>query len=182
MRFLTYISEIKYWLLGLYLRASQGQAAEALGTLPSRDAEQAASLASERHNHESDWLKSELRKVPYWARGHLLVGERSLAQEDIATAYASAQAVLQLKQSKLTRSGKLLLSRCYLKRGAFEQAKEILEELHTLYPADYEINEELAACYLPLSNHAKVVELLASIPEAKLSQPAKSALYFSRQK
>lgn len=126
-------------------------------------------------------LRRVLRRFPYWRRGHLRLGLLSLAARDVQTAYASAQAVLQLKPG---RSGVLearrLMARCFLGLGEGARAVQELEALLDCEPAarqKFGVIEDLAAACLLNGDKARARELLSSLPPEHISPAAKAALH-----
>ena len=96
-------------------------------------------------------LRALLQRFPFWINGRALLGEVSLRHNDVATAYAEAQAlrILARQGSKHQATALFLLGRCFLQRGEAASAFKLFTEAHVLSPHDYRIQEERsAACTL----------------------------------
>lgn len=127
------------------------------------------------------WIRGRLRCYPYWAAGHLELARVSLRVEDVATAYAGAQATLKLRSTgRLARGARLVLGRTYLRRGEWERAIEVLELLQTTQPDNPAILEDLAAAFIGAGQHARAVEALIRIPQERLSAEGRAALSFAQ--
>lgn len=144
--------------------------------------ERSWNLDQARRAEFSQWIRRCLRRYPYWTRGHLVLARFSLDLSDIATAYASLQAVGVLdsgQQHKLVREH--LLARCYLSSGAAGKARDILQSLshERRIPA---ISEDLAAAQMALGEMKEAQVILEGISADEISQEGKTALTYLRGK
>ncbi len=125
------------------------------------------------------WLREKLQISPFWKLGHLRFGEYSLADGDIASAYASCMALKILgvtADSSIEFS--LLLGRCYLRSAEPERAREVFESGFKLDRQNLELCEELAAAYMALGRESEAVQVLSGFSNESLSQAAKAALAY----
>ena len=130
-------------------------------------------------------LRKLLRWYPRWEYGHLLLGDYSLALEDLSSAYASALAVLALtKRSSIREKALLLLAKCYVRGGSVNKAEPLLKELLSEGDATLhgEVREELAACFVAEERWQETLTLYNSVSENTLSVEIRSALALSRKK
>ena len=113
-----------------------------------------------------------------------MLAELAMQQMDLATAYASAQAVLQLGKasSSMVFRAKLILGRCYLQRGSPEKAREYFEPLLQVREFENIAREELAASLMALGDYAGVISTLSTLPRQDLSQAALTALSYAQAK
>ncbi len=129
------------------------------------------------------YLRGRLRRVPTWKRGHMVLGHTALALGDVATAYASGHAICALESCVADKGqGQELLALSYIRRGAFDRAIPMLEELVKRQPRRWRLMEELAACYLGTGQHEKATGLLERIPEQRRTGPGTAALQFAHTK
>ena len=128
-------------------------------------------------------LRGLLAATPWWVRGHLLLAQLALQNDDIATSYASTQAVMQLVSPASTSFdlARRLLARCFLRRNAAAQAEAMLVELSQKYPSDYEVIEDLAACYVARSAWLEAEREFGKIPFEQLGAEARAALEYVKQ-
>lgn len=120
--------------------------------------------------------RSLLRRVPYWARGHLFVGTAALTSGDLRTGYASAQALVTLEPA--APSSWILLARCRIAAHQFESAVELARKALTLDPSNGEAREELAAALIPLERYDEASEALHAIPVSSRTRPVLSMLSY----
>lgn len=127
-------------------------------------------------------LRALLRRYPRWKGGHYRLGVASLAQNDIATSYASAQAFLSLTPADAAEAGTgyLLLGQCYLRRGAAAEGIPYLEEARRRLPLNHSVTEELGAAYMASADYPRALALLSSIPATALTPATQAALAFLR--
>lgn len=134
--------------------------------------------AEERDSEERDTLRAFVRRFPFWAHGRALLGEASLQYNDVATAYAEAQALRVLARKGSTHEGTALfiLGRCFLRRGEPSAALNLFNEAHALKPHDHRIQEERSAAYALLGDRTQALEILRTIPAIHLSAESKAAM------
>jgi len=128
-------------------------------------------------------LKSLVQRFPYWMQGRARLALQSLHNQDIATAYAEAQALRVLSKEGTHQHGVSLaiLGRCYLKRGDAETALSFLSQARDLAPGDFQILEDQAAAHSLLGDKVHARELLRSIPPSRISAEGKAALQWLSQ-
>jgi len=138
---------------------------------------------SSRSNH-ADLLRSLLRRFPYWAEGHINFAEEALGHDEVAEAYASANAALYLREGHPgTRAlAEFILGRCFLRRGDWRCAEEFLSRSKTALPHNHAVTEELAAARILGGDFTSARSLLESIPANQMSAAGKAALSFTRAK
>lgn len=131
---------------------------------------------------KSEQLRALLRKHPNWRFGHLELGEESLAVDDIATAYASAQIVLHLESpsphSHYAARASFLLGRCYLRRGDAQRALKYFSDECSDPSLKWKIKEESAAAHMVCGDSCSALSTLLSIPIDKLSPEGAAAKEF----
>jgi tetratricopeptide (TPR) repeat protein len=129
-------------------------------------------------------LRSLIQRFPFWQRGRAILAERSLAVNDVATAYAEAQALRSLSRgsSLLHATSLSLLGQCYLKRGDGNAALPLLKQASDLRPQDFRIREEQAAAHVLVGERSDALEILQRIPAAYLSAEGKAALQWLSSK
>lgn len=130
------------------------------------------------HREEASTLRAIIQRFPFWRQGRALLAEKSIVLEDIATAYAEAQA-LRLLSTEGAPSHALalaLLGRCYLKRGDGASALSLLTQASNTRPNDYRILEDQAAAHVLLRNKTLALEILQGIPKTHLSAEGKAAI------
>lgn len=129
-------------------------------------------------------LKALLEDRPYWPKGHIIFAQISLASEDIAAAYAAAQAgiLLSAQSPKLKRAGEIVLAQCYLRRGAPGKAREILEGIGDELSKSPDLVEDLAAANMALGDFQRAITTFKSIKTELLSAQAQAALNYCEQK
>lgn len=138
-------------------------------------------LALEDIRARAFWVRRCLQRRPYWKRGHLTLARLSLQLDEVATAYASAQAALKLNLSgRSSYEAHLVLGRACLRRGEWSRAIHILERLGASSPPDAAVTEDLAAAYLGAGSYARAAEILSHLPRAQLSAEGLAALSFAR--
>jgi Flp pilus assembly protein TadD len=135
-------------------------------------------LKKEPTRDETLELRSLIQRFPSWQRGRAMLAERSLRADDIATAYAEAQAlrVLSAGSAPLQALSLSLLGQCYLKRGDGAAALPLLRQASALRPYDSSIREEEAAAHVLIGDKAQALEILNNIPSSNLSAESKAAL------
>lgn len=125
----------------------------------------------------SELLRSWLRRFPFWLEGHRKLAHLSFNRDDIATSYASIQAVLALGQVQV--QDKILLARCYLRRGLNQDAEKLFAEIHNNNPKRIDVLEDLAATLMAQNKMDQARTLIQSVPKELLSgsgQAAREAL------
>jgi lipopolysaccharide biosynthesis regulator YciM len=146
---------------------------------------------------KSEQLRTLLRKYPTWRLGHLELGEESLAADDIATAYASAHALLLLESSSSQPScaspyssrASFLLGRCYLRRGDAKRALQFFTQVSTQISIRdskdrslvWRIKEESAAAYMVCGDSNSALSTLLTVPEEKLTAEGAAAKAYLRK-
>lgn len=138
---------------------------------------------SSRADH-TELLRSLLRRFPYWAEGHLAFAEEALARDEVAEAYASANAALHLRacHARIRALAEFTLGRCFLRRGDWRSAVEHLTRSKTALPRNHAVTEELAAARILGGDYTSARALLESIPANQISAAGKAALSFTRAK
>ena len=123
-------------------------------------------------------LRGLIARFPFWKAGRQLLAERSLATNNIAVAYAEAQALYTLapKGSRLHATSLSLLGRCFLRRGDSSTALTFLDEAHSLEPTNYLIQEERSAALALQGDKVTALAVLRSIPETQLSAEGRAAM------
>jgi Flp pilus assembly protein TadD len=117
-------------------------------------------------------------------RGRALLAARSLAANDVATAYAEAQALLALapKNSHYHSTALFELGRCFLRRGDAASALAFLDQAHGRSPNDTRVQEERSAALVLLGDKARALEILRAIKPDELSAEGKAVLqWLSRE-
>lgn len=102
----------------------------------------------------------------------MILGEVSFRIGDIATSYASIQAVLQAERSMsaiYSDNITMLLAKCHLARGDLDQTEKLLKPLMDRSELQSEVYENLAACALARGDLIRVRELLEKIAPNDLS-------------
>lgn len=129
-------------------------------------------------------LHSILRSYPFWGNGHQRLGEAALESGDVATAYASGQAakILSYRKPRARARALHLLGRCFLARGEWQVALELLREAETELPKDARIKQDEAAALMVGKEHAQALELLSSVAAQDLTADGKAALEYLRGK
>lgn len=132
---------------------------------------------------ELEWVRSALVQFPYWTKGHLVFAAAALELDDIAAAYAAAQAVITLAPTgHYAYAAKMLLGRCYLRRGAASEALKIFRDVPDSVRTDVRLLEDMAACHMALGEYEDVISLLSSIRPEKISMEGGAALAHARAK
>ena len=123
-------------------------------------------------------LRALIRRFPYWMQGRALVAKISLEADDIATAYAEAQALLALAPGGSHYHAVALfdLGRCFLRRHDAASALAFLDQAHELRPQDPRIQEERSAAIVVQGDKVRALEILKTIPSTELSAEGKAAL------
>ncbi|RMG41670.1 MAG: hypothetical protein D6719_08040 [Candidatus Dadabacteria bacterium] len=125
------------------------------------------------------WLRTILKRYPYWASGHLKFAEIALSSNSIAEAYGAAQAVKQLsKNSRLRARADLILGRCCLARSSPQQAILYFKEAGNTLGSCPEVIEDLAAAYMACHDYSEAKKLLEAIDPERLSFSGHAALKF----
>ena len=146
-----------------------------------------ATRATDEHPAESaevEALRALIRRFPYWMRGRALLAARSLAANDVATAYAEAQALLALapKNSHYHPTALFELGRCFLRRGDAASALAFLDRAHEISPNNCRVQEERSAALVLLGDKARALDILRTIKPDELSVEGKAALqWLSRE-
>lgn len=127
---------------------------------------------------ELEELRALIRRFPYWMKGRALLAAQSLAANDVATAYAEAQALLALapKSSHYHAMALFELGRCFLRRGDPSSALALLEQALELSPNSTRIQEERSAALVLMGEKARALNILKAITPAALSAEGKAAL------
>lgn len=123
-------------------------------------------------------LRSLIQRFPFWIRGRALLARRCIDVDDIATAYAEAQALrlVSPERSAFHTTSLALLGECYLRRGDGAGALSLLTQASDLSPHDLKIREDKAAAHVLVGEKAKAFEILKAIPATNLSAEGKAAL------
>jgi len=142
------------------------------------------SLSTDRVQEEIATLRSLIQRFPFWQKGRALLAERSILVDDVATAYAEAQALrlLSARGSPSYATALTLLGKCYLKRGDGNSALSLLAEASTILPKDFRIREEEAAAQVLVGDKERALEILQGIPTTNLSAEGKAALQWLSMK
>ena len=129
-------------------------------------------------------LHSILRSYPFWGNGHQRLGEAALESGDVATAYASGQAakILSYRKPRARARALHLLGRCFLARGEWQMALELLREAGVLSPLDSRIKQDEAAALMLGGEHLAALTVLSTIPEEMLSADGKAARLYLQGK
>ena len=123
-------------------------------------------------------LRALIRRFPYWLQGRGLLATQSLNANDVATAYAEAQALLMLapKNSHYHATALLELGRCFLRRGDGASALAFLDQAHELMRSNTTVQEERSAALVLIGEKVRARDILLSIAPAALSAEGKAAL------
>jgi predicted Zn-dependent protease len=129
-------------------------------------------------NSEREYLRGLIRRFPYWMKGRALLANSSLEANDVATAYAEAQALLTLTPSNSHYHATALyeLGRCFLRRNDPTSALAFLDQAHNLRPKDPSIQEEQSAALVLQGDKARALTILQAISPTDLSAEGKAAL------
>ena len=130
------------------------------------------------------WLKTTLRRTPYWMRGHLLFAEHSMQLHDRASAYAGAVTVMASERSAdtLKRAAQFTLAKCYLQSGAPETTIRILSALESGAALPVSALEDLSAAYMARNDFARARQILEGVSGEQLSPEGTAARDYLRQK
>ncbi len=129
------------------------------------------------------WLRSRLSRSPFWINGHLEYAQLSLQCDNVAAAYPSLLAVLELgAKGRVAIEAKRMLGTSYLRRGLNEQACAYFEEVIKARPERFDVKEELAAALMAMRSYKRAGSLLTEIGVDRLSAPARMALSYCEQK
>lgn len=133
---------------------------------------------NQEESAEQDSLRALVRRFPYWTEGRALLAKKALNANDIATAYAEAQALLALapKNSHFHVVALFEIGRCFLRRSDAASALAFLDQAHGLRPKDSKIQEERSAALVLQGDKARALEILKAIPAADLSAEGKAAM------
>lgn len=142
------------------------------------------SSSHDRSQDEIATLRSLIQRFPFWRKGRALLAERSILVDDIATAYAEAQALCLLSEqgSPVHATALTLLGKCYLKRGDGASALSLLAQASHIRPNDFQIREEQAAAQVLVGDNERALEILQGIPITSLSAEGKAALQWLSMK
>jgi tetratricopeptide (TPR) repeat protein len=177
------ITELRFRALRFLAHLHESAERDSLSAVQRLDPDLASTQERQYRLSSSELLRRLLRQVPYWKRGHLLLGELAIQDDDIATAYAEALAAQALSGSRsMCERSELLRARCYLKRSGFEEARKPLEDLVARLPSRWDIREDLGACYIGLQLWAEAEAALKVIPVQTRSAPAQAALLYAQRK
>ena len=129
-------------------------------------------------NPELEALRALIRRFPYWTKGRALLATKSLAANNVATAYAEAQALLALAPTNSHYHGTALfeLGRCFLRRNDPSSALALLDQAHKLTPKDSRVQEERSAALVFLGDKVRALDILRTIAPDALSAEGKAAL------
>jgi tetratricopeptide (TPR) repeat protein len=127
---------------------------------------------------ELEELRALIRRFPFWIKGRALLASKSLAANDVATAYAEAQALLALapKNSRYHATALFELGRCFMRRGDGASALAFLDQALELTPNSTHVQEERSAALVLLGDKGHALEILKGITPAELSAEGKAAL------
>lgn len=117
-------------------------------------------------------------------KGRALLATQALATDDVATAYAEAQALLTLapSHSRYHATALFQLGRCFLRRGDPSSALKLLDQAHTINSGDTAIQEERSAALMLSGDRAGALQILKTIQYGDLSAEGKAALqWLSRE-
>ncbi len=131
--------------------------------------------------HEQS-LIALIQRFPNWIGGRKRLAEESLAQENIARAYAEALAVQTLAGPRLTLLGEsyLLIGRCFLKKSDVSAARLYLTKAEELLPLDPRVKEDLAATYTVSGDKESALNILKNVDPERLSPEGKAVLQWLR--
>jgi hypothetical protein len=176
---LIIVAEFRWRLRKLVVSFQIAKVQENLPALESPNGPAVTNFTESILEEDKAWLKKMLVKYPYWLGGHSAFALLSLQTNEIAGAYASAQAMQILSKSgRVAQDSNLIIAKCYLRKGVPAQAVPLLEELNNKSPERYDIAEELAAAYVGCAQYSRAAELFAKIPPAKISAQGHAAKMF----
>lgn len=125
-------------------------------------------------------VRSLLRRFPFWASGHLRLGQAAFEEKDIILAHNSARACLALDPSGAIELGATeLMAKAFLASGKFSEAADLLKKAVEKSP---QLKEDLAAAYMGLNEVDKSREVLSSIPDNEITPQGRAALDFLKQR
>ena len=180
---LILVAEIRWRLRRAIASFQVAKAKDSLPPLESPNGEAIARFSDSIIEEDRRWLAKMLVNYPYWLGGHSAFAQLSLQTNDIAPAYASAQAMQKLSKSKqINDDSKLILAKCYLRRGVAAEALPLLEELHLSNLARIDIAEEFAAALIACDQYHKAAEIFSKIPPEKTSAQGQAAKLFVGQR
>lgn len=133
---------------------------------------------------ELEELRALIRRFPYWMQGRALLTSKSLVVNDVATAYAEAQALLALapKNSHYHATALFELGRCFLRRGDGASALDLLDQALELTPKAARVQEERSAAFVLVGEKVRALDILKAIDPTELSAEGKAALqWLSRE-
>ncbi len=138
-----------------------------------------------REGRTEDWIRRALTRFPYWVSGHRLLAEIALAHDDIATVYASAQAILQLEPT--SREAQLLLGKVLLRKGSAREAIQVLDQarhqnVNSIDAITVECLREIGAAHMLLGDNARAREVLEALPAEARDPASVAALQYVRAK
>ena len=120
------------------------------------------------------WLRTQLRRWPFWGAGHRELAKSCLTLEQVECAYPSALAWRALSDRLSTDRVQAhhFLGKCFLKRGdpqaalrELDAARELLESGLDVTPRlQYGILEDRGAALMALARHEEALACLHKIP------------------
>ncbi len=127
-------------------------------------------------------IRKLLRRFPFWMQGHQRLAEISLLLDDVGTAYAAAQCLLEGSGEDMRLRGEayLLLGRSFLRRGDWRSSLASLEQAEKLLPQDATVSEEQAAAHMAAGNNTHALRILQGIPASDRTPAGQAALDFLR--
>lgn len=179
--YLNLFFRIKVWLLASQLRVH----AENVRGIPIDTT--SGDVKADAQTELSLWLQVQLRRFPYWARGHLELGAIALRKAQLGLAYSASQAVLQLQRqdSMLSTHGHLLLGKIYLRSGDAERALEEFQKINPNRLNRVERNsfyEDKAGALIALEQYKEASEIFQEMGTENISASGHAALEFLRTK
>lgn|GEM_PF-2543976 len=174
--FATWIERLKALAVELFWRLGEGWIPKAPEPIISP-----TDLTVEAHKTVAA-LRVLLRRFPLWTQGHRRVAEMSLALDDVASTYASAQCLMALsrEESPLRGTAHLLLGQSFLRRGDWRSSLLHLERASQLLPNLPRVTEERAAAYMAGKHYSEALSLLETIAGHRMTSEGKAALEFLR--
>ena len=137
----------------------------------------------DREQLREQLVKKLLRKIPYWSAGHLRLATRALDRNDLALAFASAQAARTVAATSAAQvEATRILARCQLKAGEYESARSTLVALRETSPQSWAVREDVAALMIHQGDYRAAAVELGAIPEQDLSAEGRAALEFVKGK
>ena len=135
---------------------------------------------------EAAALRTFLRRFPFWRDGHLMLARLAITHNDLASAYACAQALSMLSPPDSQYQGKVILGQCFLRHGDPSGALQCwngIDETKIINQRERDsLTEERAAAHMALGNVGEARSLLAAIPPERRSPEGQAAWeYVSRK-